>query len=102
MKLKYDAPVSKFGFNFKLRHYTQDPATSGCGVLVSSDRGVTWAARAPASLSSAKSAAVDTGGPANTQLGDASVAEVGTGGLLLLLRSRAARPWTLGQSISSA
>ena len=69
-----------------------DETTSGCGVLASTDKGATWEARASPSLSSAKSAAAAVGapgsGPVNTQLGDASVAEVGTGGLLLLLRSR--------------
>lgn len=69
-----------------------DAATSGCGVLVSADQGATWDARAPPLLSTAKSAAAaaggPNGGPMHTQLGDASVMEVGTGGLLLLLKSR--------------
>jgi hypothetical protein len=69
-----------------------DQATSGCGVLVSMDTGATWQARAVPALSAAKSAAAGAGGPnggpISTQLGDASVVEVGTGGLLLLLKSR--------------
>jgi hypothetical protein len=48
------------------RKPAMDPASSGCGVLVSTDQGLTWTARAPASLATAKSAAAAAaiaGGP---------------------------------------